>query len=116
MNIDFPFHIDQRGQTATTNRADHVNDMIRQYLFTIPGERVNRPDFGAGLLRDIFEPMDQETAAVIEHTVRSGLEQWLGELIDVESLQVIAQDSKLYVELVYRIRQSDSSRTAVFEN
>ena len=50
IDIDFPFHVDGRGRTAATDYADHVRDMIEQLLFTRPGERVNRPDFGCGLL------------------------------------------------------------------
>ena len=34
MNIDFPFHFDGRGRTATTNDNDHIRDMIEQFLFT----------------------------------------------------------------------------------
>ncbi len=115
MHIDFPFHIDRRGRTATTHRADHIYDMIRQYLFTNPGERVNRPDFGAGLLRQLFEPIGPESASVLEHTTRGGLEQWLGDVIDIEGFQVTAEESKLRVELDYRIRRTDERETAVFE-
>ena len=48
MNIDFPFHFDSRGRTALTDESDHIRDMIEQLIFTNPGERVNRPDFGSG--------------------------------------------------------------------
>ena len=63
MNIDFPFHFDDRGRTATTTLDDHVRDLIEQLLFTSPGERVNRPDFGAGLLQLVFAPNSAELAA-----------------------------------------------------
>ena len=43
MNIDFPFHFDNRGRTAPTGDDDHIRDLIEQLLFTSPGERVNRP-------------------------------------------------------------------------
>ena len=56
MNIDFPFHFDARGRTATPPTTDHIRDMIEQLLFTAPGERVNRPDFGSGLLQMVFAP------------------------------------------------------------
>ena len=60
MNIDFPFHSDSRGRTATTDDDDHIRDMIEQFLFTNPGERVNRPDFGSGLLQLVFAPNSPE--------------------------------------------------------
>ena len=52
--LDHPFHIDGRGGVATTDANDHVRGMIYQALFTNPGERVNRPDFGCGLLQLVF--------------------------------------------------------------
>ena len=60
MNIDFPFQFDRRGRTATTSDAGHVRDMIEQLLFTNPGERVNRPDFGSGLQQLVFAPNSTE--------------------------------------------------------
>ena len=78
MNIDYPFHFDGRGRTALTGDDDHIRDMIEQFLFTNPGERVNRPDFGSGLLQMIFAPNSQELAAALQHTIQSGLQRWLG--------------------------------------
>ena len=69
MNIDFPFHFDGRGRTAATGDDDHVRDMIEQLLFTSPGERVNRPDFGSGLLQLVFAPNSPELAAALQFTV-----------------------------------------------
>ena len=54
--LDFPYHVDGTGRSATTGAADHVRDLIEQVLFTAPGERVMRPDFGSGLLALVFEP------------------------------------------------------------
>ena len=71
MNIDFPFHFDGRGRTALTTDDDHIRDMIEQFLFTNPGERVNRPDFGAGLLRLIFAPNSPELAAALKVTIQA---------------------------------------------
>ena len=71
MNIDFPFHFDGRGRTALTTDDDHIRDMIEQFLFTNPGERANRPDFGAGLLRLIFAPNSPELAAALKVTIQA---------------------------------------------
>ena len=65
MNIDFPFHFDSRGRTASTSDEDHIRDMIEQVLFTGPGERVNRPDFGTGLMQLVFAPNSDELAATL---------------------------------------------------
>ena len=81
LNIDFPFHPDSRGQTAVTNDDAHIRDMIEQFLFTNPGERVNRPDFGSGLLQLVFAPNSPELAATLQFTVQAGLQQWLSDII-----------------------------------
>ena len=55
-HLDHPWHIDATGRTAQTDDAGHLRDLIEQVLFTAPGERVMRPDFGSGLLGLVFEP------------------------------------------------------------
>ena len=87
MNIDFPFHFDGRGRTATTTDDDHIRDMIEQLLFTNPGERVNRPDFGSGLLQMVFAPNSPELAAALQFTTQAALQRWLGDLIDLQQLR-----------------------------
>ncbi len=60
MNIDFPFHFDNRGRTADTDPDGHIRDLIEQVLFTAPGERLNRPTFGSGLKQLLFQPNSEE--------------------------------------------------------
>jgi phage baseplate assembly protein W len=115
MNIDFPFHFDSRGRTALTDVDDHIRDMIEQFLFTSPGERVNRPDFGSGLLAMVFEPNSPELAAALQHTIQAGLQRWLGDLIEVRDLQVTSEDATLRVSIQYVVRRSGESRTETFE-
>jgi Bacteriophage baseplate protein W len=114
MNIDYPFHFDARGRTAATGDDDHIRDMIEQLLFTNPGERVNRPDFGSGLLQMIFTPNSPELAAAVEFSLQGSLQQWLGDVIQVQSLEVTSEDSTLKVELSYLVRRTQQQRTEVF--
>ncbi|BAZ37718.1 hypothetical protein NIES4101_36410 [Calothrix sp. NIES-4101] len=114
MNIDFPFHFDNLGRTATTDDNDHIRDMIEQLLFTNPGERVNRPDFGSGLLQLVFAPNSPELAATLQFTMQAALQQWLGDLIDVQALEVISEDSRLQVFLQYAIKRTGEQRTEIF--
>jgi len=114
MNIDYPFHFDNYGRTASTDDDDHVRDMIEQLLFTNPGERVNRPDFGSGLLQLIFAPNSPELAAALQFTVQAALQQWLSDVIQVQALQVSSEDSKLQVELKYLVLSTAEQRTDVF--
>jgi uncharacterized protein len=111
MQIDYPFHVDARGRTATTGDDEHVRALIEQVLFTTPGERVNRPDFGCGLLQLVFAPNSDALAAAVQFTVQGALQQWLGELIQVEQVDVAAEDSRLTVIVVYRLRDGER-RTA----
>jgi len=114
INIDFPFHFDTRGRTATTGDDDHVRDMIEQLLFTNPGERVNRPDFGSGLLQLIFAPNSPELAAALQFTVQAALQQWLGDVIQVQALDVTSEDATLQVELKYVVLRTGEQRTETF--
>ena len=112
MNINFPFRFDSRGQTATAAGDDHILQMIEQLLFTQPGERVNRPDFGTGLLQFIFAPNSPELAATIQFTMQAELQRFLGAVVDVQSLDVTASDSTLSVDLKYVVRLTGQTRTA----
>jgi phage baseplate assembly protein W len=114
MNVDFPYRFDSRGRTVVTTDEDHIRDMIEQVLFTNPGERVNRPDFGSGLLQLVFAPNSSELAATLQFTVQGALQQWLGDVIQVEDLSVVSQDSLLRVTVRYVIRQTQERRTVEF--
>ena len=115
MNIDFPFHIDARGRTAATDYDDHVRDMIEAVLFTAPGERVNRPTFGCGLLQLVFAPNSDELAAATQYIVQGSLQQWLGDVIQVNSVTVENQESTLRVNVNYTLRRTQQIQTAQFE-
>jgi phage baseplate assembly protein W len=109
MNIDYPFQFDRRGRAAITDDDDHIRDMIEEFLFTNPGERVNRPDFGSGLLQMVFEPNSPELAAALQFTIQAGLQQWLGDLIEVQRLTVVSQDAQLRVDVQYVVRRSQQN-------
>lgn len=104
MDIAFPLHFDARGRTASAGRDDHIRQMIKLLLFTSPGERVNRPDFGCGLQRQVFAPNSPEIGAVLQMTVHSALERWLGDLIEIRALSVDCVDSRLTVTIDYAVR------------
>ena len=114
MNIDYPFHFDNRGRSAETDDDEHVRDMIEQLLFTNPGERVNRPDFGSGLLQLVFAPNSPELAAALQFTLQAALQRWLGDVIDVGALAVTSEDASLRVELSYTVRASGDTRSDSF--
>ena len=115
MNVDFPFHTDARGRTAATSYEDHVRDMIEEVLFTAPGERVNRPTFGCALLQLVFAPNSNELAAATQYIVQGSLQQWLGDVILVNSVSIESQDSTLRVNISYTLRRTQQMQNAQFE-
>ena len=102
-HLDYPYHIDGRGRSASSGHADHVRDLIEQVLFTSPGERVMRPDFGAGLLALVFEPNSSALAATAQVLVMGALQQHLSHLIAVQGVEVVHDDSALRVNLRYML-------------
>ncbi len=115
MQVDYPFHIARNGRSAQTDTDDHIRDMIEQVLFTNPGERVNRPTFGCGLLQMVFGPNSPELATATQFIVQSSLQQWLGELIQVNEVNVQSEDSTLRVNVVYTVRQTQQKQQAQFQ-
>lgn len=114
MNPDFPYSLDGRGRTAVTDEDGHVRDLVEQVLFTSPGERVMRPDFGSGLLAMVFEPGGPEAAAAAQYLVQASLERELGDRITLQGVTVEAVDSALVVTVSYVVRRTQSQVVATF--
>jgi hypothetical protein len=113
-DLDFPYRFDGLGRTATTARDDHIRDLIEQVLFTAPGERVMRPDFGSGLLALLFEPNSSTLAATTQMLVQGALQQYLSDLIAVQSAQVVNDDSALRVDVRYVVLLDRSTHVESF--
>lgn len=112
--VAYPLHVDAHGATARIDEARHIRDLIEQVLFTAPGERVNRPEFGAGLGQLVFAPVGPEVAATTQLLVHGALQQWLGDTIDVAEVLVTSQDATLVVEVRYSARLSRQPGTVRF--
>jgi phage baseplate assembly protein W len=112
--VDYPYQFDTRGRTAHTDYADYIRDLIEQVLFTAPGERVNRPEFGCGLAQLVFAPNSEELAVTTQALVQGALQQWLGELIQLEAVQVRSNDAELRISVQYRIVQTGERQAQVF--
>ena len=118
MDLSFPYEIDGRGRTREARRDEdndeYIKGLIEQVLFTAPGERVMRPVFGSGLLQLLFAGNSPELAATTQMLVQGALQQWLGSLIVVESVDVEAVDSALHVRVSYIVRRSQQKQQASF--
>ncbi len=113
-DLDFPYRFDGSGRTATTTRDDHIRDLIEQVLFTAPGERVMRPDFGTGLLALVFEPNSVALAATTQMLVQAALQLYLSHLIAVRDVDVENDDSALRVTVNYIVLADRTAQTATF--
>ncbi len=114
MQIAFPFHYDGRGRTADAGDDRHVRDLIEQVLFTSPGERVNRPTFGSGLLRLVFAGNADALASATQLAVQGALQQWLSEVIRVEAVVVESVESTLKVTVLYVVLRTQRRTLDVF--
>ncbi|HEV7310298.1 GPW/gp25 family protein [Ensifer sp.] len=113
IHIDYPYRVGTHALTATTDRADHVRDMLTMLLFTRPGERVMRPDLGTGLTQHIFAANSPELAATIQLTMQAAIERWLGDVLELRALDVTAEDSELRVEISYIVVATGEERNDV---
>lgn len=114
MQLGFPFRIDSAGRTARDGREAHVRAMIEQVLFTVPGERVNRPDFGTGLRQYLFGVDSDETLTAVRFLVQGALQQWLGDLIEVYGVEVRGEESTMTVTVRYQLRETGQPLVAEF--
>jgi Bacteriophage baseplate protein W len=114
-DIALPFRISARGRTAGAAYEEHVRDLVEQLLFTSPGERVMRPDFGCGLLDLVFAPTGPELVAALELSVRASLQRRLGDLIEVRALDMAVAGGAVRVVLRYAVRRTGNEREDTFE-
>jgi len=113
-DLDFPYDFSGLGRTASTGRADHIRDLMEQVLFTAPGERVMRPDFGAGLLDLVFEPNSATLAATTQMLIHSALQLHLSHLIAVQAVEVGNDDAALRVTIRYLVLSDRTAGSASF--
>jgi phage baseplate assembly protein W len=114
MNVASPWQIDARGRTAEAADDAHVLQMIELVLFTNPGERVNRPDFGSGLQQLVFAPNSPELAATVQYTMQAAIQRYLGDLISLNALTVTSDDDELTVFVSYTPRATGQPASAQF--
>jgi phage baseplate assembly protein W len=115
MHIGYPFRVDGGGRTAAASDQDHIRHLIEQVLFTTPGERVNRPDFGSGLMQLVFGAPNDELVAATQFLVQGSLQQWLSDLIEVEGVEVRGQEGSLTITVRYTVRRNQQRQVARFE-
>jgi len=104
--IKYPYQFDHRGRTAQSDELTHIRELIEQVLFTAPGERVNRPDFGSGIMQLVFAPNSDEVAATTQMLVQAALQQTLSDKITVNKVAVTNEDATLRISVDYMVRRT----------
>ena len=114
MQVDFPYHFDGRERTAEADEVKHLRNLMEQVLFTSAGERVNRPEFGAGVNQLVFAPLSDEVAATAEFMIRGALQQQLGQRIAIEDVRSSVGDGVLSITVVFRVLRTGEAASAEF--
>ena len=112
--IAYPYALDHRGCTAASDEDRHIRDLVEQVLFTSPGERINRPNFGTPILQLVFEPNNDALASAVQATVDAALQQQLGERIEVTRVNVDNDDATLRITVEYSVRRTGQRNAAQF--
>lgn len=108
-----PFKLGAQGGVAVTSDVDrHLRDKIMAILFTAPGERINRPRFGVGLNRVVFEGLNDLTIAALEFRVTEGLRRDVGDeiIIDDVTFETNPAAGELVLAIGYRRREDREPR------
>lgn len=115
VNLRYPSDVGGDGRTSAAGEEAWIRGLIEQVLFTAPGERVMRPDFGSGVLQLVFAPNSEELAATTNVLVQGALQHWLGHLIGVTGVDVSAVDASLTVAVRYVVLRTGDAQVQTFE-
>ena len=113
MNVNFPYKFDGRGRTSDAAN-NYVTQLIEQVLFTSPGERVNLPDFGSGLLQLPFAPNSMEMAAAAQFAIQGALQKWLSGYFKIQAVVVSIEEAVLTVTVTYALLTTDVTQVQTF--
>ena len=112
--LNFPYQFDGRGRTQEAALQDYIKQLVETVLFSSPGERVNLPDFGSGLLQLPFAPNSVEMAAATQFAVQAALQKWLSNYVKVVSVVATAEDATLSVTVTYTPLNTDVTSVQTF--
>lgn len=112
--MTFPFQASDRGVAATSSRAEVIRQQLEQLLLTMPGERVNRPDFGCGIQRLVFSGASPETAAGAEYVIATSIRRYLSDLVRLDTVRVTVEATTLIVDILYTVVDTGEELAASF--
>ena len=89
---------------------EYIRQLIKQVIFTDPGERINLPAFGGGVRRLIFAPNSLAGASLAQTLIYQSLTTWLGTVIKVNDVKTEAANEKLLITVDYTVLQRGERR------
>ena len=101
--LHFPFQLGDLGTPRSAGHLQAIRQQLEQLLFTLPGERVNRPRFGCGVQRLVFGAATPESAAAAEYVLRVNVKEFMGEIVRLDAVRVTADDATLFVDILYTV-------------
>jgi len=115
-HLAFPFRIGPDGRTATpVDLPSHVRDELLQLLLTNSGERLFLPEFGGGVRKLVFEPLEESLAGVTKARLTQAINRWLGHRVKLENLKVTTSGAQFEVEIRYRLAGAQDARVLKFQ-
>ena len=97
------------------SESDHIRDMMVSLLLTSKGERVNMPQFGCGLRELLFLGNNSRIAALVKITVSGSIENYLGDFVIVDDVDVQHRDELLLIKIDYTVKHSMEKEQLSFE-
>ena len=115
-HLAFPFRIGPDGRTVPpADLPSHVRDELLQLVLTNPGERLFLPEFGGGVRKLIFEPVDDVLTGVTKARLTQAINRWLGQRVTLEDVQVDSRDARIDVEIRYHLAGTRDARVLKFQ-
>ncbi|WP_419913163.1 GPW/gp25 family protein [Hoeflea sp.] len=111
-SLSHPLRIDA-GLSEMRQEPDtgaHVDQMLRQLLLTDPGERINRPDFGCGIRRMVFAPLNESAASLAQVTILTAIENFMSTVVETDKVEVKFESETIDIAIVYRLKTSGERR------
>jgi phage baseplate assembly protein W len=113
-SLHFPFQLGDLGTPRSIGHQQVIRQQLEQLLFTLPGERVNRPRFGCGVQRLVFGAATPEVAAAAEYVIRVNVTEFMGEIIRLDAVKVSAADATLFVDILYSLIETGEEQAETF--
>lgn len=111
----FPVRAGGGGDVELSAHEEDIREAIRIILGTVKGERVMRPDFGAGLRALVFEPINTTTCALVKQQVEEALVRWEPRIDHVTvTVTTDAPAGRLLIEIHYRVRLTNTFYNLVY--